>query len=148
MPRKDNGTKITKYEWKKRNKFDELEGGGGGGGAPGAGGAPQVDENLRILGQRELAYSVTGIVVGFLSIVAGVVLFFFGITGKMTFTTNVGGADSKLVDAAPGTVLFIVGLFIIFFTRFRVEVTNPRHQQSVAHTIQATLKMLAFWRKH
>ena len=36
------------------------------------------------------------------------------------WTAKFLGASSQILDAAPGAVLFIVGLFIVFVTRYKV----------------------------
>ncbi len=36
----------------------------------------------------------------------------------MSWTAEFLGANSKISDAAPGAVLFIVGLFTVFLTRY------------------------------
>jgi hypothetical protein len=70
-------------------------------------------------------YSLGGLVLGFTSIIGGIALFLHGVTGTTSWTAKILGASSQISDAAPGAVLFIVGLFIIYVTRFSVETGKP-----------------------
>jgi hypothetical protein len=67
----------------------------------------------------ELIYSILGLLLGLACIVGGILLFFHGVTGSASWTAKFIGAESKLSDAAPGVVLFVVGGLIVFVTRFR-----------------------------
>lgn len=67
-------------------------------------------------------YSIGGLILGGLSMILGSVLFLFGATGETTWVANILGAHSEITDAAPGAILFIVGLFVVFVTRFRTAV--------------------------
>jgi hypothetical protein len=70
----------------------------------------------------QLIYSLAGLVLGLACIVGGIVLFLRGVTGSTSWTAKMIGAESQVSDAAPGVVLFIVGLFIVFVTRFGIKV--------------------------
>ena len=61
--------------------------------------------------------------------VLGIVLFFLGITGAVSWTAKVLGAESQLVDAAPGVVLFVVGLFVVLVTRYDVKTTQSSRRK-------------------
>jgi hypothetical protein len=63
-------------------------------------------------------YSTIGLILGFLSIIAGAYLFIRGITGQTQFSATIFGNNTSLTDAAPGTILFIVGLFLVIVTRY------------------------------
>ena len=69
----------------------------------------------------QFAYSVLGLVAGLACIVFGVVLFFNGVPGSVSWTTKFLGLQSQINGAAPGTILFLVGLFIIWITRFDIR---------------------------
>ena len=43
-------------------------------------------------------------------------------SGHTSWTARFLGAKSQITDAAPGAVLFIVGLFTVFFTRYVLTV--------------------------
>jgi hypothetical protein len=66
----------------------------------------------------QFIYSLIGLVLGLVCILGGIILFVLGITGATSWTLSMLGADSKALDAAPGAVLFIVGIFIVLLTRF------------------------------
>jgi hypothetical protein len=67
-------------------------------------------------------YSVLGLVVGIVCVVGGIILFVHGVAGKTSWTASVIGLNSQLTDAAPGSIFGILGLFIIWVTRFKVKV--------------------------
>lgn len=65
-----------------------------------------------------LLYSLAGLALGLTAIVAGCLLFLSGVSGKTTWTAKVLNLQSTLTDAAPGTILFVVGLYVVFVTRY------------------------------
>jgi hypothetical protein len=73
----------------------------------------------------QLIYSLAGLVLGLACIVGGILLFFHGVAGSSSWVGEVIGVQSKLSDAAPGTVLFVVGLAVVWLTRFTVRVRQP-----------------------
>ncbi len=73
----------------------------------------------------QLIYSLAGLVFGLACVVGGIVLFFHGVAGSSSWVGEVIGVQSKLSDAAPGTVLFVVGLAVVWLTRFAVRVRQP-----------------------
>ena len=77
------------------------------------------------LAMLQLIYSLAGLVLGLACIVGGILLFFHGVAGSSSWVGEVIGVKSKLSDAAPGTVLFIVGLAVVWVTRFAVRVRQP-----------------------
>ncbi len=70
----------------------------------------------------QLIYSLSGLVLGLASVVGGVILFLNGVAGSTSWTAKMLGAESQVSDAAPGAVLFIVGLFVVIVTRFTIKV--------------------------
>ena len=72
--------------------------------------------------RSQLIYSLAGLVLGLACVVGGIILFLYGITGSTTWAAKLVGAESNITDAAPGAVLFIVGLFVVWITRFDVKV--------------------------
>lgn len=70
----------------------------------------------------EFTYSIWGLVAGVFLALIGVVLLFHGVAGSASWTTKLLGAESEISDAGPGVILFIVGLFVVYITRFRVQV--------------------------
>src|ERR1700737_3961596 len=73
----------------------------------------------------QLIYSLAGLVLGLACIVGGILLFFHGVVGSSSWVGQFIGVQSKLSDAAPGTVLFVVGLAVVWLTRFSVRVRQP-----------------------
>jgi len=69
----------------------------------------------------EFKYSRAALIVVLACLLGGIVLFVLGVTGSTSWTVKVYGAESKLLDAAPGVVFFVVGLFVLWLTRFTVK---------------------------
>jgi len=81
---------------------------------------PSTDPKTQIsLAKFELFYAVAGLILGLVCILGGVVLFLHGVTGSTSWTTKILGAESTITDAAPGAVLFIVGLLFVLLTRYK-----------------------------
>lgn len=72
----------------------------------------------------QLIYSLTGLFLGLVSIIGGIVLFLNGVLGSTSWAASMLGASGDISDAAPGSVLFIVGLFIVFVTRFKIKLKD------------------------
>jgi FtsH-binding integral membrane protein len=70
----------------------------------------------------QMVYSLAGLFLGLSCIIGGIILFLHGVTGDVSWTAKFIGAESKVSDAAPGVILFIVGLFVVLVTRFRIKV--------------------------
>src|SRR5438132_12219154 len=73
----------------------------------------------------QLIYSLAGLVFGLTCVVAGTLLFFHGVSGSSSWVGEFIGVQSKLSDAAPGTVLFVVGLVVVWRPSFAVRVRQP-----------------------
>jgi hypothetical protein len=74
----------------------------------------------------EYIYAILGLVLGFACIIGGLVLCLHGIAGHVSWTASLLGLSSKINDAPPGVVLFIVGIFIIMATRPKIRLKNIR----------------------
>lgn len=74
------------------------------------------------LSKHQLLYSIAGLILGTVCMLGGIVLFLNGVTGSTSWTAKFLGAESQLSDAAPGAVLFIVGLFIVLITKYVFKV--------------------------
>ncbi len=53
-----------------------------------------------------------------------------GVAGSTSWTAKVLGLESNLNDAAPGVVLFLVGMFMVFITKPKVRVGELRDRES------------------
>jgi ABC-type microcin C transport system permease subunit YejE len=69
----------------------------------------------------EYRYATLGLTLGLSSIIGGVVLGLHGVAGATSWTASFLGLQSQVNDAAPGVVLFIIGLFMIVATRPKVK---------------------------
>ncbi|MGV1720679.1 hypothetical protein ACT4MC_19110 [Vibrio furnissii] len=81
---------------------------------------PKTDNQTQLsLAKYELINAILGQFLGFVCILGGVALFFNGVAGSTSWTAKILGAESTITDAAPGVVLFIVGLFFVVVTRYK-----------------------------
>ena len=83
---------------------------------------PKTDKDIQLgLAKYELIYSVIGLFLGLAAIIGGITLFLNGVVGTTSWTAKIFGAESTITDAAPGAILFIVGLFIVISTRYKFK---------------------------
>lgn len=67
-------------------------------------------------------YSMLGLLLGLACILSGVVLFLHGVVGTTkSWTASVLGLKNSVSDVPAGVVVFIVGMIIVFITRFVVK---------------------------
>ena len=81
----------------------------------------------------QFVYSILGLMLGLACIILGVVLFLHGIAGTTkSWTASMLSLHGSIADAPAGTVLFIVGLFVIYITRFVVESREDKRTEAQA----------------
>ncbi|MFQ3258041.1 MAG: hypothetical protein ACI846_001114 [Pseudoalteromonas distincta] len=73
------------------------------------------------LAKYQFLYSLAGLVLGLASIIGGIYLFIQGVSGATDWTLKLLGSESNIVQAAPGAILFVVGLFMVFVTRYKYK---------------------------
>jgi hypothetical protein len=83
--------------------------------------------NARAL-RYKFIYSMTGLFLGLVSMLGGIALFLNGVAGETSWTAKIVGKESTITDAAPGAVLFVVGLFVVIATRYRVKIDRGREK--------------------
>lgn len=76
---------------------------------------------FRFAVDRQYRYSRVGLAVGCLCILAGLLLLLHGISGSVSWTAQLMHFTSKLVDAPAGIVLAVLGLAVVWITRFEVR---------------------------
>jgi hypothetical protein len=76
------------------------------------------EQTVQVLASQQLKYSTKGLIAGLICIALGTILLAFGVLGDVSWTAKILGTESVLANAAPGTVLFIIGLLIIVVTRY------------------------------
>jgi hypothetical protein len=86
----------------------------------------QVNKSTDLTTQATLAkyqflYSLAGLVLGLASIIGGIYLFIQGVNGATDWSLKLLGSESNIVQAAPGAILFVVGLFMVFVTRYKYK---------------------------
>ena len=92
----------------------------------------QTTESARSAAERliagairgEFIYATLGLVLGLASITGGIILGLHGVTGSTSWTALLLGFKSQINDAAPGVVLFIVGIFFVVATRPKVKLRD------------------------
>ena len=82
----------------------------------------QDTRTYRLLSLYQFVYSLCGLILGLACLIGGVLMFLNGVTGAASWTTRILGIESQVSDAAPGAILFVVGLFVVVVTRFTVRV--------------------------
>jgi hypothetical protein len=83
------------------------------------------NDDLHRLGFKlKFAYSMTGLFLGLACILAGVVLGISGVAGHTSWTASALGLSTSMTDATPGVIVFVVGIFFVLITRFRVRTTT------------------------
>jgi hypothetical protein len=83
---------------------------------------PHVTEKVATL---SFIYAMAGLVLGLACALLGVVLFFHGVAGSSGWVVELLHLQITLSDAAPGVVLFVVGLAVVFVTRYDVRIGYP-----------------------
>jgi hypothetical protein len=63
-----------------------------------------------------------GLIIGSLAILAGVILIILGATATVDLTFSGGDSEGHLITGSVGLVIALIGLAVIFFTRYRVKV--------------------------
>ena len=74
----------------------------------------------------EYIYGTLGIFLGLSCILGGIVLGLRGVTGSTSWTAKLLGLESSISDAAPGVVLFIVGIFLVWITKPKIKMKDLR----------------------
>lgn len=87
---------------------------------------PDTDVLLQqILARYQLYYSIAGLVLGLVCMLGGIFLFIQGVTGAAEWYANVLGLESRISQAAPGAILFVVGLAVVYCTRYKFKHIQP-----------------------
>lgn len=71
--------------------------------------------------KQEYQYGKLGLILGLATIIGGIILGLNGVAGSTSWTAKLLGLESKINDAAPGVVLFVVGIFFVYITKPRVK---------------------------
>jgi len=82
----------------------------------------QSVEVLKLVIVLEYIYGILGLGLGITAIFGGIILGLNGVAGSTSWTANVLGLSSEINDAAPGVVLFIVGIFMLKITSPKVKI--------------------------
>lgn len=80
------------------------------------------EKTQQMLIRYQFIASLVGLVIGLVLMILGAVLFLNGVTGSTSFVAEVLGLKGRLANASPGALLSLIGLFIIYVTRFNVKI--------------------------
>jgi hypothetical protein len=83
----------------------------------------------RLLLKLKFVYCLVGLFLGLTCILVGAWLCLRGVTGHSSWAVSMLELSSTLNDASPGTVLFTVGVLVVWATRFKVR-TERKYQVS------------------
>ena len=82
----------------------------------------EFDPEIHRLGMKlKFVYSLVGLLVGAGCIIAGVILGLAGVVGHTSWTASALGFSTNMTDATPGVIVFVVGIFFVLITRFKVK---------------------------
>lgn len=93
-----------------------------------AGGGPEIPFTIQDTDfwkaalRYQLIYALSGLALGLCCILGGIVLFLHGVAGSTSWTAKVVGAESDISDAAPGAIVFVVGFFMVWTTKFSPKI--------------------------
>ena len=74
--------------------------------------------------ENEYGYAKLGLVLGLACIIGGIILGLNGVGGATSWTAKLLGLESQINDAAPGVVLFIVGVFYVWITKPKIRMRD------------------------
>lgn len=89
--------------------------------------SPMKPEEIALwsrVARYQFVYSLVGLIVGLGVVLVGSALFLRGIAGNASWTARILGFESAISDAGPGALLFVVGIFIVWSTRFEFKVKH------------------------
>ena len=69
-------------------------------------------------------YGKSGLLIGAVVMISGILLGLYGVADSTSWSAKFVGFECSLIDASPGVVLFVIGLFVILFTRPKVNLQN------------------------
>jgi hypothetical protein len=74
--------------------------------------------------EQEYRYGRLGLGLGLSCIVGGIILGLNGVAGSTSWTAKLLALESEINDAAPGVVIFVVGMFMVWITKPKVKMKN------------------------
>lgn len=74
-------------------------------------------ELQKMLAKNEYTHGMTGLIIGGLCVLLGAILCLAGVVGNTSWIAKVAGVESRISDAAPGVILFLVGFLIVLMTK-------------------------------
>jgi hypothetical protein len=71
---------------------------------------------------REPQTVSSGLLLGMIVLLVGCLLFYLGISGNVARVARALGLTTEIAEASPGALLFVVGLLMVWATRYKVSV--------------------------
>jgi hypothetical protein len=87
---------------------------------------------------------MTGLFLGLVCMIGGIALFLNGVSGSTNWTAKILGNESTITDAAPGAILFTVGLFVIIVTRYKAKFANMEERDGNKYIIKSDVCHLEY----
>lgn len=69
----------------------------------------------------QFVYSIVGLLLGIGCIITGIILLIKGILLKQDFNIKVFNFESNLTNTSVGVILFLIGILVIFITKFSIK---------------------------
>ena len=91
---------------------------------------PVIDKNFwKSALNYQFIYSIVGLVLGLARVLTSAVLFIHGVTANAkSWTASFRGAKTSMSDVPAGAILFVVGLVVVYITRFVVKSQEKKAQ--------------------
>src|SRR3954468_16296612 len=102
-------------------------------GAEGFSMTPEELEFHKLGIKLKFLYSLVGLCLGLACIGAGTFLGINGVVGHTSWTASLFGLSTNINDAAPGVIVFIVGIFFVLITRLKIKVTKQGNDTDVVY---------------
>lgn len=84
--------------------------------------AQKNPKRIIAISRFQLIYSILGVILGSVCVIFGGYLSLNVFLNESKLLITVMGMKSEIRDAGPGVILFVVGLFIVYISRFKVRV--------------------------
>ena len=84
------------------------------------------------LARAQYRYSIFGMAAGLICFAGGIFLFIYGVAGDVSWSLKLLGFESKLANAAPGAVLFVVGAVIVYLSQYKILISDQPSNEAKA----------------
>lgn len=78
--------------------------------------------------QYQFIYSICGLIMGLLCTIGGIILLMKGISGSINLSSKTESMTHSITNASPGVILFFVGLYVVWATKFKAALKNQKQK--------------------